>query len=218
MAEYVRRKRPPASHPYWARLHDRAHPPRVAVPIGLPAVVGLGLGLVGGLRPEFTSAEAGSSAATVATGTTAVLFVVVVAVLRFDASRQTTPRERWVGAVLSGLAVSVGLYLLIFVATFLVLAWYAAGSGRGPWLGMLIGSSLGTAPAAVLTVAARRRWWRRQRRWPGWERMRGGRRLFVRTVSPVPVPASANRVTAGGRPDPIPATRLTQRWPDNPSS
>ena len=65
MAEYVRRRRPPASHPYWARLHDRAHPPAVVAPIVIPAGLGLALGLYGGLRAPFSTTDAVKLAATV---------------------------------------------------------------------------------------------------------------------------------------------------------
>src|SRR6476661_8439160 len=110
MAEYVRRKRPPASHPYWARLHDRAHPPQVVLPVVVPASVGLGLGLYGGLRPSYSVGEAARLAAEVAGGSGGALFVLAVLILRFDASRQTPRRERWAAAVLGGFAVAGVLF------------------------------------------------------------------------------------------------------------
>jgi len=188
MAEYVRRKRPPASHPYWARLYDRAHPPPVVVPVATPAAVGLVLGLSAGLHEPFTSGDAARVAVEVAGGSAAVLFVVGVLVMRLDASRQTPRRERWAGALIGGLGVAAAMFATVFMGTFVILMWYATCSGQGPWLGMLIGAGLGGGLAAVFTLDARRRWRERQRGWPRWERMRAPRRTAVLTVTQVPGP------------------------------
>jgi MFS family permease len=188
MAEYVRRKRPPASHPYWARLHDRAHPPQVVLSIVIPTSFGLGVGLYGGLHPEYSSAEAAGLALEVAGASAGGLFVLAVLILRLDASRHTPRRERWTAAVVGAFAVSAGLFGLMFLATFLALLWYAACSGEGPWLGMLIGAAMGAGPAALIAFGARRRWRERQRRWPRWERMHSPGTHAVLTVTPVPAP------------------------------
>jgi len=187
MAEYVRRKRPPASHPYWARLHDRAHPPQVVLPVVIPASVGLGLGLYGGLRPSYSVAEAARLAVAVAGASSAGLFVLAVLVLWLDGSRHTPRRERWGAALIGGVAVSAALFGLVFMAALLALVWYAACSGQGPWVGMVFGAGLGGAPAALIAAGARRRWRERQRRWPRWERMRG-RRQPALTVTSIPAP------------------------------
>ena len=191
MAEYVRRKRPPASHPYWARLHDRAHPPQVILPVVLPTSVGLGVGLYGGVHPSYSAAESARFALAVAGASAAGLFVLAVLILWLDASRHTPRRERWAGAVVGGFAVSAGLFATVFVGTLLVLLWYAACSGQGPWLGMLIGAALGGTPAALIATAARRRWRERQRHWPRWERMRASGGRAVLTVTAVPAPPLA---------------------------
>jgi hypothetical protein len=189
MAEYVRRKRPPASHPYWARLHDRAHPPQVVLPIVIPASVGLGLGLYGGLRPSYSMGEAALLAVEVAGGSAGALFVFAVLFLRLDASRQTPRRQQWAAALLGAVFMSAILFFAMFMGTFLTLLWYAVCSGRGPWLGMLIGAGLGGTLAAMVALGNRRRWRERQRRWPRWERMRSPRRRPVLTVTSIPAPS-----------------------------
>jgi hypothetical protein len=188
MAEYVRRKRPPATHPYWARLYDRAHPPQVVLPVAIPASAGLLVGLSAGIRDPFTCTEAAQVASEVAGGSAAVLFVVVVLVLRLDASRQMPRREQWAAALVGSVGISAAMFGAVFLATFLALLWYAACSGQGALIGMLIGAGLGGAPAALITLGARRRWQERQRRWPRWERMRGGRGSAVLAVTQVPAP------------------------------
>ena len=187
MAEYVRRKRPPASHPYWARLHDRAHPPQLVLPVVLPASVGLGLGLYGGLRPSYSVADAARLAVAVAGASSAGLFVLAVLVLWLDGSRHTPRRQRGAAALIGGAGVSAVLFAAVFMAAMLALAWYAACSGRGPWVGMLVGAGLGGGLAGLIAVGARRRWRERQRRWPRWERMRS-RRQPALTVTPIPAP------------------------------
>jgi hypothetical protein len=189
MAEYVRRKRPPASHPYWARLHDRAHPPQVVLPVVIPASVGLGLGLYGGLRPSYSVGEAARLAVAVAGASSAGLFILAVLVLWLDGSRHTPRRERWAGALLGAVFMSAILFVAMFMGTFLTLLWYAVCSGRGPWLGMLIGAGLGGTLAAMVALGNRRRWQERQRRWPRWERMRSPRHRPALTVTSIPAPS-----------------------------
>jgi MFS family permease len=200
MAEYVRRKRPPANHPYWARLHDRAHPPRLVAPIAILGGVGALLGLYGGLMEPMPAARAVKMAATVAAGLAGALFVTSVPVLLFDASRQMPRQERWPTAILSGLAVAIVLFCALVIPLIVLFLWYSLSSGRGPWLGMLTGSGIGAVLTALLAVWSRRRWQKRQREWPRWERMRAprqrGRGLAV-PVFPAPVePASS------GEPEP----------------
>jgi hypothetical protein len=189
MAEYVRRKRPPASHPYWARLYDRAHPPPVVLPVLIPASAGLLVGLGAGLHEPFTSADAARVAVEVAGSSASVLFVLGVLVIRLDTSRHAARRERWAEALIGGLGVAAAMFFAVFMATFLALLWYATCSGQGPLLGMFIGAGLGGAPAALIALGARRRWRERQRRWPRWERMREPRGTAVLTLTPVPAHA-----------------------------
>lgn len=186
MAEYVRRKRPPASHPYWARLYDRAHPPPVVLPVVIPASAGLLVGLGAGLHEPFSSADAARVAVEVAGTSAGVLFAVGVLVIRLDTTRPAARRERWAEAVIGGLGVGAAMFFAVFLATFLALLWYATCSGQGPPLGMLIGAGLGGTPAALIALGARRRWRERQRRWPRWERMREPQGTAVLTLTPVP--------------------------------
>lgn len=203
MAEYVRRRRPPASHPYWARLHDRAHPPALAVPIAVPAGMGLLLGLYGGLKPSFTMSEAVRMAATVSGAMAGVTFVTSLPLLLYDASRQVPRRERWAASAIGAFAVAAVLFMVGMVGLFLALAWYSACSGQGPWLGMLTGGLLGGVPAALVATGARRRWRERQKRWPRWERMRSPRPRATLTVTPIPTPSTQPPAPAAN--DPVPA-------------
>jgi hypothetical protein len=187
MAEYVRRKRPPASHPYWARLYDRAHPPPVVLPVAIPASAGLLVGLGAGLREPFSSADAARVAVEVAGSSAGILFVVGVLFIRLDTARHAARRERWAEALIGGVGVAAAMFFGVFLATFLAMLWYATCSGQGPLLGMLIGAGLGGTPAAAIALGTRRRWRERQRRWPRWERMHGPRGTTVLTLTPVPV-------------------------------
>jgi hypothetical protein len=100
-------------------------------------------------------------------------------------------RERWPAALVSGLAVAIVLFFTLLIPLVLVFLWYAACSGRGPWLGMLTGLVIGALVGAVPSLWNRRRWRERQRRWPRWERTRGSRRDRAITVTVVPLPPAA---------------------------
>jgi hypothetical protein len=191
MAEYVRRKRPPATHPYWARLHDRAHPPQLVTPVAAFATVGLLLGFGAGFQPAFSGAEAARLAATVAAIAAVAVFALAVAILWVDHSGQLPRRTRGAVAVVSGMGFSLVLFCATFVALFVLLLWYSVCSGRGPGWGMAIGAATGGAPAALIAVGNRRRWLARQRRWPRWERMRARRTPAALSVTQVPVPPAA---------------------------
>jgi hypothetical protein len=172
MAEYVRRRRPPASHPYWDRLHDRAHPPSLILPIVGPAAVGLFLGIYGGLRPSLTAADAIRFATIVAGLFANVMFVIVVPLLFLESGRQINRQERWSAVIFGAIAISVAAFVASLLPLILMLLWYAACSGEGVWLGMLYGVLIGAVPAAVYAGQRRRRWRVRQQHWPRWERMR----------------------------------------------
>jgi membrane-bound metal-dependent hydrolase YbcI (DUF457 family) len=189
MAEYVRRKRPPANHPYWARLHERAHPPSVVTPVVVLGGIGMFLGLYGGLMEPMPYAKAVKTAATVAAGAAGVLFVTSVPVLLFDASRHMPRHERWPAALLSGLAAAVVLFFTLLIPLVLLLLWYSTCSGRGPWLGTLTGLGIGAVPGMTYAAFTRWLWRKRQRQWPRWERMRAPRRRDrALTVTPIPLP------------------------------
>lgn len=200
MAEYVRRKRPPASHPYWERLRDRAHPPPVVAPVAFLGGIGMFLGLYGGLMEPMEYVRAAKTASAVAGAASVVLFATSVPILLFDASRQMPRRERWPAALVSGLAVAVIMFLTLLLPLVLVFLWYAACSGRGPWLGMLTGLGIGTLIGAVPSLWNRRRWRERQRRWPRWERMRSPRPDVAITVTPVPLPIDPGPGPGAGPP------------------
>jgi hypothetical protein len=172
MAEYVRRKRPPASHPYWARLHDRAHPPSVLLPVIVPAVLGLLIGQYGGSRPPYLLSSAVVDAGKYAGASAAVLFVIAALVAFHDASRHSSIRERIFTSLGSGLLVGVVVFGLFFVVLGLGFIWMSICSGLGLWLGMLTGILIGAVPGATFAWATRRSWRTRQRHWPRWERVR----------------------------------------------
>ena len=188
MAEYVRRKRPPASHPYWARLYDRAHPPQIVLPVVIPAAVGLGIGLLGGLQPDFSLADAVRLSAAAAGVTTGAVYVLAVLAFWMDGRPQLPGARRWTVSVLTGLPVAVVVFLVAFVTMFLLTLWYSVCTGQGPWLGMAYGALIGAGPAALIAGGSYRQWRERQRRWPRWERMRSPRRRPVLTVTSIPAP------------------------------
>src|SRR5262249_26501476 len=132
MAEYVRRKRPPASHPYWARLYDRAHPPPVVLPIAIPTSAGVVVGLSAGLHELFTARDAARVAVEVAGGSAAVLLLPGVFILWLDPSRPSARGQRWVETLFGGLGIAVVMFLSVFAASFLALLWYSTCSGEGP--------------------------------------------------------------------------------------
>jgi hypothetical protein len=175
MAEYVRRRRPPANHPYWQHLHDRAHPPWIVIPVGIPTFIGLGIGLYAGLRPSLTMAEVIRAVGVGAAGLGATSGVIVTASQVIDAIRQPSRRNQWAATVIAGirgLCVGVVLFVVSYVAMFPFVAWYAACSGEGPWLGMLYGALIGATPVAMIVFSHRQRWRDRQKHWPRWDRMR----------------------------------------------
>jgi hypothetical protein len=190
MAEYVRRKRPPATHPYWERLRDRAHPPPVGTPVAVMGALGMFLGLYGGIMEPMPYTHAAKTAATVAVAAAVVVFILSVPVLLLDASRQMSRPERFPMALLSGLAVAAILFVALLIALLPVFLSYAACSGRGPWLGMLTGLGIGAIPGAAFGGINRWFWRQRQRQWPRWERMRAPRsrdRAVTLRVVPLPV-------------------------------
>lgn len=191
MAEYVRRKRPPASHPYWARLHDRAHPPSVLLPVVVPAVIGVLIGQYGGSRPPYTLSSAILDACKYALVSAGVLFVIGTLVSFHDASRHSPIRERIFTSLGSGLLVGVVVFGLFFVVLGTGFIWMSICSGLGLWLGMLMGMLIGAVPGAAFAWATRQSWRARQRRWPRWERVRRRRESTppaVAVVPPMPVP------------------------------
>ena len=187
MAEYVRRKRPPATHPYWARLHDRANPPGVVWRTLVPAGLGILIGLYAGLNDPLPWSKALGTAATVALGGAVVVFTTSLPILLLDPNRQLTGRDRWPGALLAAGVVAVFLFGAKFVALSALLLWYSVCSGLGPWIGLVTGLAIGGVPGAVWASVARCRWRKRQEQWPRWERMRAPR--GPRSLTPVPAPA-----------------------------
>lgn len=193
MAEYVRRRRPPASHPYWARLDDRAHPPRLFLRIAIPTLFGLLLGLYGGLRSPFSISDAVHLAATCAAILSTVAFFTAIGAILFDRSRHFAPRERWMTAPVFSSMIAAFCFAIAFVACFVMHFWYSLCSGQGPWFGMLIGCSPACLLASLAAIGRRKQWQDRQRAWPRWERMRtplGRSRLTVSSVEEEPTGAT----------------------------
>ena len=147
MAEYVRRKRPPASHPYWARLYDRAHPPRGVVPVVVPAVFGLLFGLYAGLRPNYTLKEAFGDALAIASLFAGFAFVLSSPILYIDAMRYASPRRRWVAVLFYGAAIAIGVFIAAAILLLILFVVYSLCAGMGPWVGMAIGTLIAAFPA-----------------------------------------------------------------------
>jgi hypothetical protein len=159
----------------------------VATPVTTLGVIGMFVGLCGGLMEPMPFVKAVQMAATVAAAAAGILFATSVPVLLFDGSRQRPRPERWPIALLTGVVVAVVLFFTLLIPLVLLFLWYAACSGRGPWLGMLTGLASGALLAAVPAVLSR--WRERQRHWPRWERMRARRRNRALSVRPIPLPA-----------------------------
>lgn len=176
MAEYVRRRRPPADHPYWHRLHDRAHPPPFWMPILIPAIIGLASGAYGGLNEAITIADATKFAAIIAVGIGGVAFAIMSVVMFVDATRQFERRQRWPIAIIGGTVICFAVFVATFVPLAAIFVVYSLGTGEGPWIGMLIGEMCWTTPFAVWVWRQRARWRDRQLHWPRWERMRAPNR------------------------------------------
>jgi hypothetical protein len=191
MAEYVRRKRPPATHPYWARLHDRANPPGVVGPVAVPGGLAGLLGLYAGLNKSLPAAEALEIAVVVAGGIAAVVSVTSLPIFAFGAVRYMTPRERWPTATIEAAVAGVVTLFAVVGPLALLLLSYAACSGRGPWSGLLIGLAIGGVPGTAYAWWARRRWRKRQQQWPRWDRMRAPRTLPLPSVLVPAEPAPA---------------------------
>ena len=187
MAEYVRRRRPSANHPYWARLNDRAHPPRLFIRIALPTLFGLLLGLYGGFRLPFSISDAVHLAATCAAVVSTGAFLLFLSAILFDRSRQFAPRERWMTAPVLSLMMAAFCFVFGFVGFFLLFIWYSCCSGQGAWLGTILGFAPACVLASLIAIGRRKRWRDRQRAWPRWEQMRtprGRSRMAVSVVSP----------------------------------
>jgi hypothetical protein len=186
MAEYVRRKRPPASHPYWARLHDRAHPPSLLLPVAVPGVIGILIGYYGGSRPPYPLSSAVLDACKYAAMFAGVIFALGGLVAFHDSSRHTPLRERLATGLISGLLVGLVVYILAFFGFGLFLTWLSMCTGLGVWLGMLVGSLIGGVPGALFAGITYRNWRERQRHWPRWERMQRRHRQQPLAVTMIP--------------------------------
>ena len=195
MAEYVRRKRPPADHPYWAWLQDRARPPRPLPPVAVPATIGLFIGLWAGLSPTYTFAEAARTAVTLGGMAGGSVALLALPFLWFNTWHSTSRRERWIWVLLTGATVAACVFVVGFSLLFLFLGWYSVGSGHGPWAGMAIGLVLGAVPGALIGWLNRRNWRRRQRQGPRWDQMRAARGRSALTVTAIPAPRLANTST-----------------------
>jgi len=192
MAEYVRRKRPPATHPYWARLHDRTHPPS-----GKWAMLGLGLlglliGLVSGGRAAWTLYDAAKVASDVGVWVAAIR-AVFVAVFELRGMNVRRPWRSFGRAVFAAGYDAVWTYVAVFVAlTSLIVLFYWPMSGMGVLYGGLIGAACWAGFAFLVAWTEYRHWRQRQANWPKWEEMgRGHRRRFLVGMAP-PSPPTTN--------------------------
>jgi len=193
MAEYVRRRRPPANHPYWGRLSDRANPPAVLRPIAVPTFIGLALGLYAGLSEKFTFAACLHWASLAASTLGGLAFAIGALVVVKHSSRQF--RGQQLGLVVLAVAVLAGLFTIMigWVCIFVVLAWYSLSSGQGPWLGMLIAAAIPGVPSTLWALVSWRNWRERQRRWPRWEQMRAPRARATRTLPQLAAPTDGSQ-------------------------
>ena len=193
MAEYVRRKRPPADHPFWAHLSERANPPSVVWPVVVPTAVGLLIGLVAGLNDPVSLRQAVEIAGVIATALAGLLAVgigvpvIVLIVRRSHASWTTVPT--------AFLAIAFIGFLAVFVPMTLLLFGYSLSGGYGPWVGMTIGAGLGVCPGILIAWGKRHRWADRIRRWPRWETMR--RRHRRQTAAAQPAIQPPTRIQVG---------------------
>jgi hypothetical protein len=186
MAEYVRRKRPPADHPFWTHLNDRAHPPSVVWPVVVPTGVGLSLGLAAGLNDPLSMRQA-LGTATAVSGTLAGALALVCGVpLVVQAIRRPRTAETWLNALTTMLGIGLATFLVVWVPLGLFLLWYSFSGGYGPWVGMAIGAALGLGPGVLIAWVNRHRWADRRRRWPRWETMRRRHRRQIAATQAVP--------------------------------
>ena len=176
MAEYVRRRRPPADHSYWERLRDRAHPPRVVLPILILALLGGAFGLYGGLKPTFTIADAIKLAAMIAGGFAGVGMAVFLPFWIVDSAFRSVRYERAVTILAGSAAIVIFVFIIAFAPLAILFIAFSICTGQGPWIGMLIGLLCTTTLTVPLIWSQRVRWQARQRAWPRWDRMRAPRR------------------------------------------
>jgi hypothetical protein len=198
MAEYVRRRRPPPNHPYWQRLHDRAHPPEVVKPVVVWSLIGLGAGLYSGLKEPLSTAESVDWATQIGLGAAGLVFVISAPMFVVNSARHTMyVYSRPVGAALA-LALCALVFGLVWLAVFSILWIYSWCGDQGPVVGMAIGAAIPGVPAAVGCLARRQAWKQRQRTWPRWESMRARR-----PRNPVPTfPAPASFSPSAGSSEP----------------
>ena len=201
MAEYVRRTRPPASHPYWTRLRDRANPPPVVWPVAVPGILGLLFGLYAGLMEPMSAGKAVKMAAAVAGAVAVLVFTFIILFAVFDRSRPWAGRTRWAEAAFIGFTISAFVFFLLVVALVPLLLWYALFSGLGPWRGMGGGLALGAGLGATFAFITCRQWKQRQKQWPRWERMRAPRGSREAATVPPASPPAEPAPAAGPEPD-----------------
>jgi len=188
MAEYVRRKRPPATHPYWARLYDRAHPPGGVVPVAVAAVLGLFLGLYCGLRPSYPLREAPRDAVIIAVLFAVFAFVLLTPILWIGAGRYPSRRQPRMAVLFFAVVITIVIFVVCAVFFSATLVWFSLCAGKGLWAGMAIGALSAAVPAGFFARWSRRNWQARQREWPQWERSPPRLRP---AIAPAPVPAPA---------------------------
>lgn len=192
MAEYVRRRRPPASHPYWQHLHDRAHPPPLITPILVPGTLGGALGLWAGQSPECSLSATLRSAIEIVGLLAFVLGAVFGTRLAIDReSRRFWQRSKDILSAV--LTFSVVIFFLAIMPVSVIVLCYQLCSGLG-WLGAVVGAVMWGTPGAFVAIVSRRRWSQRVRDWPRWgsSRDRRYRRQARRAEATQPTSASTD--------------------------
>jgi hypothetical protein len=168
MAEYVRRKRPPASHSYWARLHDLTHPPAMRSTFTCLGLGGLVAGAYCGTQESMTFASAMRQA------NECSLYLAGFFAIGgfFTTISDRRPGWRWStlgAAFLMAAAVFVIAFLFAFFlfSAMLTFRWLTGGLGWG--YGASIGVFFGVLTAGLFAYSEQRQWQRRCRRWPRWD-------------------------------------------------
>lgn len=168
MAEYVRRKRPPANHPHWARLHDLTHPPPVRSTVTCLGLGGLLAGAYCGTQDSMTFTSAMRQASECSLYLSG--FFAVGGFLTTISDRR--PAWRWstlgMAFLMAGLVFAIAFaFAFVFFAGMLSFRWLTGGLG---WdAGGAVGGLLGLTLAGLFVLTERRNWRRRCQRWPRWE-------------------------------------------------
>lgn len=168
MAEYVRRKRPPGSHPHWARLHDLTHPPAFLTTYTGFGIVGMVSGGYCGAQESITFSSAMLQAAECALYLSGFFAIGGFFTCLSDRRSNSIWSNLGMSLLMAGLVFACCfLFTFMGFAAVLLFRWLAGGEG---WLlGVLYGLAVAMLAASFSAWNEHRTWRRRQRRWPHWE-------------------------------------------------